>query len=261
MRRKVIFITALFAFAFAAVALADAGPNNYTGSKFTFTKGKGSKKKPVAVGFHETLVANNKDSSKAAAVLVNITTKVYGLRSNAKHFPTCDPKQMSARKSDSFCPKQSKFATGLVNAKLGDPSLSKLNRVPCNPNLDVFNGGPGKLWFFFTTHSATQCAGLTTGQTAPYLGKVSVQGKFLVTNVQLPPDVSTRVANQPNFYGSLVHESLNFFKLTTKVKGKTIGNNASVGCLKGKRPYTILFTSTTNGSNRFHQKITGSASC
>jgi hypothetical protein len=245
----------------AAVAFADAGPNNYTGSGFTFSHGSGTTKKPVPIGFHEKLVANNKDKTKVAAVLVNITTKIYGLRSNAKYFPTCDPKQMVARKSDAFCPKKSKFAAGLVNAMLGDPSLSKVNRVPCNPNLDVFNGGPGKLWFFFTTHSATQCAGLTTGSTKPYLGKVSVQGNFLVTNVQLPPDVSTRVANQPNFYGSLVKEQLNFFNLTTKVKGKTIGDNPSVGCLKGKRPYTIIFTSTTNGSNRFKQTITGSGSC
>ena len=40
-----------------------------------------------------------------------------------------------------------------MNSLLGDPSLSASNRVKCNPNLDVFNAGKGKLWFFFTTHS------------------------------------------------------------------------------------------------------------
>jgi hypothetical protein len=69
------------------------------------------------------------------------------------------------------------------------------------------------------------------------------------------------VANQPNFYGSLIHEVLNFAKLTTKVKGKTVGATASVGCLKGKRPYTITFTATTNGSNRITQSVKGSAPC
>ena len=59
----------------------------------------------------------------------------------------------------------------------------------------MFNAGQGKLWFFFTTHSALQCAGLTTGATAPYPGTVTQQGKYEVTDVPLPPDVSTKVAN------------------------------------------------------------------
>ena len=63
----------------------------------------------------------------------------------------------------------------------------------------------------------------------------------------LPPDVSTKVANQPNFYGSLIKETLNWFKVTTKVQGKTVGNNVSVGCLHGKRPWSVTFTATTNG--------------
>ncbi len=103
----------------------------------------------------------------------------------------------------------------------------------------MFNAGKGKGWFFFTTHSAIQCAGLTTGQTAPYPGFVSQQGKYMVTDVPLPPDVSTKVANQPNFYGSLIKESLNWAKVTTKVNGKTVGNQASVACLRGKRPWSI----------------------
>ena len=261
MRRKVLFITLLCMLVGAAVAYAATGVNNYTGSKVTWSHGSGSSKKPVAVGYKETLVANNLDSSKAAAVLVDIKTKFYGLKSNAKDFPTCNGSQMVSQKSDSFCPKKSKFATGLVNSLLGDPTLAKSDRIPCNPNLDVFNAGNNKLWFFFTTHSATQCAGLTTGATAPYPGKVSQQGKYLVTDVPLPPDVSTRVANQPNFYGSLIKETLNFAKITTKVKGKTVGNTVSVGCKKGKRPYSVTFTATTNGTNRIKQTINGSAKC
>ena len=251
-------ITVLCMLVGAAAAFA---ANSYTGTSMTFSKGVGTPKKPVAVGFKQTLVANNVDSTKAAEVLINIKTKIYGLKSQASHFPTCSGAKMVVQKSDSFCPKKSKFATGLVNSLLGDPSLSMSNRIKCNPNLDVFNAGHGKLWFFFTTHSALQCAGLTTGATAPYPGTVTQQGKYEVTNVPLPPDVSTKVANHANFYGSLIKETLNWFKVTTTVKGKTIGNNVSFACKSGKRPWTITFTSTTNGSNRTVKTVTGSSSC
>src|SRR5262249_38831328 len=151
----------------------------------------GTAKKPVGVSFVQTLAAKNTDPTKAAAVLVNIKTRIYGLKADGKDFPTCSPAKMLSMKSDSFCPKKSKAAAGLVNSLLGDPTLllgtaPPHGRITCNPNLDVFNGGQGKLWFFFTTHTATQCAGLTTGQTAPYLGSISYQGKYQVTNIPLP---------------------------------------------------------------------------
>ncbi len=193
MRRKIIILTALFTLAVGATAAYGAtAVNTYSGTNQTFSKGAGSKKKPVGISYKQILNAKNTDPSKAAAVLVNIKVKIYGLASNAKQFPTCSNTKMVALKSDSFCPKASKFASGTVNSLLGDPSLSASSRVKCNPDLDVFNAGKGKLWFFFTTHSTLQCAGLTTGSTAPYPGTVSQQGKFQVTNIPLPPDISTR---------------------------------------------------------------------
>ncbi len=260
MRRKVIIIAALCTL-FAATAAYAAGANNYAGSNMTFSKGAGSKSKAVGIGFKQTLQAKNSDPSKAAAVLVHIKVRIYGLVSNGKSFPTCSPTKMVTLKSDSFCPRASKFASGLVHSLLGDPTLAMSNRVPCNPNLDVFNGGKGKLWFFFTTHSAIQCAGLTTGATAPYPGTIKEQGKYQVTDIPLPADISTRVANQPNFYGSLIKEQLKWFKVSKKVHGKTVYNNVSVGCLHGKRPWTITYTATTNGHDKQTTTVKGSAKC
>ncbi len=261
MRRKAAVVTALVMLVSATAAYAAGGFNVYTGTGQTFSKGVGSKSKPVGMSFTQTLNAANTDSTKAAAVLTNINVKTYGLVSNASKFPTCDGRKFTTLKSDKQCPKLSKFATGHVQSLLGDPTLSKSNRTPCNPDLDVFNAGKGKLWFFFTTKSANQCAGLTTGATAPYQGTVKQQGKFQIVNIPLPPDISTRVAFQPNFYGSLIHETLAWAKLKTKVKGKTVYNNVSVGCVKGKRPWTVTYTSTTNGSNKSVQSISGSAKC
>jgi hypothetical protein len=261
LRRKIIILAALCTLVGATAAYGAGAVNTYTGTNMTFSKAVGSKSKPVGIGFKQTLAAKNTDPSKAAAVLIHIKVKMYGLVSNAKSFPTCSATKMVTLKSDSFCPKASKFATGLVNSLLGDPSLSLSSRVKCNPNLDVFNAGKGKLWFFFTTHSAIQCAGLTTGATAPYPGTVTQQGKYQVTDIPLPADISTRVANQPNFYGSLIHETLNWSKVSTKVKGKTVFNNVSVGCLHGKRPWSVTYTSTTNGSDRQTSTVSGSSKC
>jgi hypothetical protein len=245
-----------------ATAAIAASSNDYSGTAFTFSKGAGTKANPVGVSFSEVLKAKNVDSTKVASVLTNIKVKIYGIVSNTKNFPTCDGAKMVAQKSDTFCPAKSKFATGLVNSFLGNPTLDASKATPCNPNLDVFNAGGNKLWFFFTTHSATQCNGLTTGATAPYPGFVSAQGKYMVLNVPLPKDISTQVANVPNLYGSLVKQTLQFAKVSTKVKGKTVFNNASVGCLNGKRPWSVTYTDTPDGGTTFETStVTGSAKC
>ncbi len=266
MRRKIIILTALCMLAVGATAAYGAtAANNYSGTSQSFSKGAGSSKKPVGISYKQTLNAKNNDPSKAAAVLVNIKVKIYGLKSNAKQFPTCSAAKMVIKKSDKFCPKASKFATGHVNSLLGNPTLSLAQgpngRTPCNPDLDVFNAGHNKLWFFFTTKSAIQCAGLTTGATAPYPGTVSQQGKFQVTNIPLPADISTQVAHQTNFWASLIHETLNWSKVSIKVEGKTQFNTVSVGCQKGKRPWSITYTATTNGHDRQTSTVNGSAKC
>jgi hypothetical protein len=245
----------------ASAAYAAASMNSYTGSSLALPKSSGTSSKPAGIAWKETLAAKNTDSSKVAAVLTDIKVKIYGLTSDSKDFKTCSGKQMSAMKSDTFCPKESKFATGSVSAVLGGPTLARPG-TSCKPNLDVFNGGKGKLIFFFTFKNALQCSGLTTGAVAPYTGTVTQQGKYQVTDVPLPPDVSTKVANQTNLWGSLIQEQLNWANVSKKVGGKTVYSQASVGCLKGKRPWSITFTATADGG-KTHQTdtVTGSSKC
>lgn len=261
MRRKAVaVITALGMLVFATAA--NAAINTYTGSGLAFSKGVGTKAKPVGVSHIETLAPNNTDPTKSAAPLTHLTFKVYGLRSNAKLFPTCSRAKIVQQKSDKFCPPKSKFASGFSNALLGNPSLALTNRIKCQPGLDVLNAGGGKLWFFLYTNAQRQCAGLTTGAAGPpYVGTVKDVGKNEIIDVPLPASISTRVANQPNFYSSVIRQQLTWYKLSTKVKGKTVYNDVSVGCQKGKRPWSITFTATTNGSDKLTQTVPGSSPC
>ncbi len=122
MRRTVLTLTAVCVLVGAAVAYAAAGPNNYGGTTQSFSHGTGSKSKPVPIGFTQNLKASNSDTSKAAEVLIDIKTKIYGLVSNAKKFKTCSNVKMEHLKDDSFCPKESKFAAGSVHSFLGNPT-------------------------------------------------------------------------------------------------------------------------------------------
>lgn len=261
MRRTIAIATAVVMLIGAAVAYGAL--NSYgTGTSFSFSPSKaGSAKSPSPLGFKQTLQAANANSSLAAAPLINIDSKVYGLVSNAKYFPTCSSAKIDqGPKFNNACPKGSHLATGRVNSLLGDPTLTESTRIKCNPYLDVYNGGSGKQWYFFSTKAQTDCPGLSTGATAAYEGFVKQQGKYLDTNVPLPPDISTKVANVNNFYGSLIHEVLTWYNLKTKVHGKTVGITSSVACLHGKRPWSVTYTATLNGA-RESKTVKGSSKC
>ena len=77
---------------------------------------------------------------------------VYGVVNNGKDFPTCSLAKIEAAKTDTGCPKGSLVATGSITALIGpttDPSASNPNVAPCKPLLHAYNGGPGKVVFFF----------------------------------------------------------------------------------------------------------------
>jgi hypothetical protein len=248
LRRIIIACTALAVLVGASVAVA-ATLNTYT-AKLSFKPTKaGSKKHPVKVGFTEIYTAANDVATSRAAPLTDIKTTIYGIKSNASKLPTCDGTEISARKTDTFCPKKALVATGSVNALLGATDLT-LAGTPCNPGLDVWNGGKGKLWFFFTTDATHQCGALHTGDTNAYPGTVKQQGKNQVTNVPLPPFVSTAVAGHTGLYGSLIKQVLNWKK----------GVNSSFACKGGKRPYSVQFTATSTAGSET-KTVKGSTKC
>lgn len=260
MRRIIIIGTAVAVLVGATAAYAAF--NNYQGTSLAFHPNHaGSTKHPVGLGMTEKLQANAPAGDRAAP-LFNIKLKIYGVKLDAGNLPTCSDAKIEANKTKPLgnCSAGSRIGNGLVISSLGpgtDPSASK--GTACKPHLNVFNGGPRTQVFFFYTQSSSDCGGLTTGATAPYDGHISYAGGYAIVNVPLPPDISTKVAGQPNFYGSLITETLNFPK---KVNGK--GYMTSHACLHGKRPWSIEFKAkdyTTSGGGTETQTISGKAPC
>jgi hypothetical protein len=262
LRRIIIIGTAVAVLVGAAAAYAAF--NNYSGSKLSLSPhGAGTAAKPVAMGMVETLKANAPAGDRAAP-LTDIKLTIYGARINGGAFPKCTDAMIEAdtTKYDKACPAGSRIGTGPVHALLGPASSpSTTGAVTCDTVLHVYNGGPKTQVFFFTTSNATMCHGLTTGSTAPYDATISQQGKNLVIDVPLPPDISTKVANQNGLYGSLITETLTFPKGTKKVHGKTVGYMESVACKGHARPYSIAFTATDYSGGSETQTVKGSAAC
>jgi hypothetical protein len=266
LRRIIITGTAVAVLVGAGAAFAAGFFNTYTGTSFKFNGKAGSPAKPAPLGFVQSLKASpaGTNGNDRAAPLVDIKTTIYGMISNAKSFPACsDAKIVSNHlKWDKSCPAGSLVATGPVTAKLGDTTLKGVGS-PCTPFLKVYNGGKGKLIFFFNVAPQAPghvCANLQTGASAPYDGTVKQQGKNLVTDVPLPPDVSTQAGGLTGVYGSLILENLTWKKLSKKVNGKTIGFQASTGCKSGKRPWSVKYTAVTP-TGRESRTVTGSNKC
>jgi hypothetical protein len=273
MRRKLGAITALACLFAAGAAYAagpvTGGPNSYTGN-FAVAGGAGSAARPVAAALSETLGMSSTTSSNVGAPLVNIKTTTYGVKApNAKYFPTCTTGKISGNngnggKWNAVCPKGSLVATGTVKAVLTSPSKNLAGPgAPCSLGLWVYNAGPGKLTFFFTTTPA-KCDGLTTGDAAPWTGTVTQAGKYLDTNVPEPPDVSYNAGNI-GLFGSLESEVLHFKKMTVKKGGKVYPFIESIGCTKHSRPFSIAYTATTSNSpssgNESGAMVKGTAGC
>jgi hypothetical protein len=244
----------------AGAAYAATQINTYTATLKFSPKRAGTASKPVPVGYTQDINAKGTGGNRTA-VLLDITTKIYGLKADGKDFPTCTLSQIAAAKSDTGCPAGAKVASGYITASVGAQNNFKSAGQPCDPLLDVWNGGQGKLTFFFVDTPTHQCLGgaLNTGQVGPYPATYKTQGKYLVVNVPIPKYVDFPA---PGLSGSLETEHLVWAKKTAKVKGKTVAATASVGCMGKKRPYTTTFKANLPTSGQTQTStVKGSGSC
>lgn len=260
MRRIALIAVAVGMLVAAGAAYAASQINTYTGTlKFT-SKAAGTAAKPVPVGYTQDISAKGTNGNRTA-VLENITTKIYGLKADGKDFPVCTLNQIATAKNDTVCPKGAEVATGFITASVGAQNNFAQAGSACDPLLDVWNSGQGKLTFFFVDTPTHQCLGgaLKTGSTGPYPATYKTQGKYLVVNVPVPNYISFPA---PGLAGSLETEHLVWAKKTAKVKGKTVAAAASIGCMGAKRPYSTSFKANlpTTGQTQSNT-VKGSAAC
>jgi hypothetical protein len=252
-----VLATTLAMLAFAATAVAAAGP--YSGSISFATNKAGTAKKPVPIRFTLNVKASAPAGSRAPVQSV-VKVKIYGVRDDGKNFPTCTVAQIAAAHNDSICPRGALMATGSITSTLGSTTNFAEPGAACDPQLDVWNAGPGKNAYFFVTTAAHQCLGgaVKTGSTPPYGGTYRVSGGYLITDVPSPNYITHPV---PGLVGSLESEHLVFSPHTAKVHGKKVYSQSSVGCLKGKRPYAVSSTWSFPTTAPEVSTFSGTAAC
>jgi hypothetical protein len=264
LRRIVVVATAAAVLIAAASAFAATGGiNTYTASlKFSPNKA-GSGKAPSSTGFTQKYVATGTGGNRTAP-LTDIKTVMYGMVSDGKDFPTCSSKKIIAAGNDTGCPKGALVASGSITAVLGpltDTSTSSPNVIPCTPLLHVWNGGQGKLVFFFIDQAPNHtCGPIITGAVPPFPATIKTVGKNLVQDTPIPSYVSFPLTG---IEGSLTGLSLNWKNLSKTLKnGKTVHYGASVACKGGKRPYSVTFSAESGpGGTPSSSPVTGTQKC
>jgi hypothetical protein len=259
LRRIVVIATALAVLAAAVSAYAAGSGLNTYKAKLKFSPNKAK----ATLGFTQRYTAGGTNGNRTAP-LTNIKTTIYGLKPSMKGIPTCTQAQIAAAKSDTGCPKGAMLGKGEITAVLGpanDQSATAPGLAPCDPLLHAWNGGHGKIVYFFVDQGPNHlCAGgaVPTGFVGPFTGTVKTVGKTLVMNTPIPQSVSFPLAGVE---GSLTSETLTWLKVTggRGVKAKT--PIQSVGCKKGKRPYSVAFTAQEPGGAPSTQTVTGTQKC
>jgi hypothetical protein len=261
LKRIALIATAAAMLIATAVAFAATSPVNTYKATYKFNPSKaGSAKKPQKVTFTQNIKVTPGTSGDRAGVLRKITTTLYGIKVDGKHFPTCTKAKIQAKHADTSCPKGALVASGSIKALLGpatNPAASA-TEGSCNPLLHVWNAGQGKLTFFFVDQApAHLCLGgaITTGKVGPWAATYKQSGKNLVVTVPIPDTVDYPLQGT---VGSLQSEILKWKGQSSK--GHT--SIASVACKGSKRPYATGLTANpiTGGASQT-VTVKGSAPC
>ena len=262
MKRILVLATAVGMLVIAAAAYAATNINTYTAPITFHSKAPGTAKKEVPVTFDQDIKVTPGVSGDRAGVLLKTQTTIYGLKEDGKDFPTCTIAKITAAGNDTVCPKKAAVAKGYISSILGSStnfSASAPGSNSCDPKLDVWNGGQGKLVFFFVptaagTPHACLNGGIMVGTVGPYPATYKQSGNNAVTTVPIPKYIDYPVGG---LVGSLVMEHLVW-------TGQTSDGHislGSVGCQGKKRPYSTVLTATLPGQPTQNKTVKGTAPC
>lgn len=237
---------------------AFAAVNNYTAT-YKFSGAKATKAKPAKINFKQTINVTAGTSGQRTGILHQITTKIDDVKVDVSGFPTCTAAKINAAQNDTGCNKKALIAKGYINAELGAATDPTAGGQACDPELDVWNGGKGKLIFFFVDEGSHQCLGgaLHTGQVPPWTATYKQAGKNLDVTIPIPNTVDYPLGTTGGEVGSLSYEALNW--KSQMVNGKA--DITSVGCPSAKRNYSFTFNASLPNMPAETKKTTGSATC
>ena len=174
----------------------------------------------MPVGYTQHINAQGTNGNRTA-VLMDIKTKIYGLKADGKDFPTCSLNKIATAKNDTVCPKGATAGDRLHHRRRRRAAQLHAAGSACDPLLHVWNSGQGKLTFFFVDTPTHQCLGgaLKTGSTGPYPATYKTQGKYLVVDV---PDSAPTSTSRPRPRGLAQERAPGVGEDDQKVKGKTV---------------------------------------
>jgi hypothetical protein len=255
LKRIVLAATVAAMLIAATVAFAaTTSINTYKATVSFSPSSSGTAKQPKKIAFTQKFVVTPGTAGNRAGILLNIKNTVYGVKVNVKGLPTCTIGAITQAGTDTGCPKGALVAKGSIKALLGPTTdfAASATSGTCNPVLDVWNAGQGKLAFFFVPAptGAHSCLGgaLKVGQVPPYPGTYKQSGKNLVVNVPIPATVDYP---SQGLVGSLQSETLKW----------TSQGITSVACKGSTRPYSNSFTATLPNQASQTTTVPGSAPC
>ena len=242
--RRIALIT--IAAVIVGASPAYAAINKYSAT-YRFTSHKpGTARKPQPIGFIEALSVQSTTPGDRSGVLLNTTNGIYGVRIDESGFPTCTVAKIVAADNDTVCPRRARLASGYITAEIGSETNFAAAGTACDPAVDFWNGGPGKITIFNVTSPRHQCLGgaLHTGAVPPYSASYRMHGKNLVIDNPVPNSTSFPLGPTGGLVGSLQTEHIVWSSQTATVKGRHVASISSVGCQGSKRPIQTTFTAT-----------------
>jgi hypothetical protein len=257
MRRIPVLLIAVLAM-FCAAQSASAGMNRYSVALGVSSQRRSvpaptpanprhkARKRPrrpsaeVAVGYAEELTATVPGSNRPA-LLLDISTRIYGLRFDPSGFRICPFRMVYDANSDRACPPGAMVGSGDLIAAIGPQEDFSSPGTPCDPALHVWNSGGGRLTFFPVENRTHVCLGgaLTTGAFGPYTATARQQGRYLVVDVPVP-----RFFSFPFQFESTSVQAvhLELHALFGQVGDEPTPLLSSTGCRRGRRPYAVTVT-------------------
>lgn len=230
--------------------------NEYDIKASTSPTKAGTTKKPVPIAVNLGFTTRDPEGGRPLS-MEQLTVAFDGVRVNTNAFKKCSATAITQAKSDANCPTGSLIATGYARNIAGNRSDRKDRSINCYLTLRLHNSGNNKLALF--VKGDPQAAGdkncpIDLATAIPISVVRNAKGASL--RLAIPESLKHPLATLTN---SVVEMNLKVKRMTTKVKGKTIGLFESTGrCVNRKRTVTLTFNN--EGGNVAKQSTRASCS-